>query len=97
MICIGAFGKKGFHKNLLKRKRHEKSQTTKNRILRAKDIQGAFEVCAPEKIEGKCCLLVDDIITTGATLNQCAGALLIAGADKVFAMGIAAPLKDQSE
>ena len=44
----------------------------------------------PELVEGKRVLLVDDVITTGATAAACAQALLDAGAHSVFAVALAA-------
>ncbi len=50
---------------------------------RRKNVRGAFAVVRPEKIAGKGVLLVDDVYTTGATANECARALLAAGASYV--------------
>lgn len=47
------------------------SQTKKNRIKRWEGVKNAFAVTIPEKIKGKHILLVDDVITTGATLESC--------------------------
>ena len=54
------------------------------------NVAGAFCVPDPERIEGKRLLLVDDVITTGATVTACAQALLDAGAESVFAVALAA-------
>lgn len=54
------------------------------------NVAGAFGVPDPERIEGKRLLLVDDVITTGATVTACAQALLDAGAESVFAVALAA-------
>ena len=57
---------------------------------RRANVQSAFALlCAPEKIRGKRVLLVDDVITTGATLSACAGTLKEAGAEKVFCAAVA--------
>lgn len=50
---------------------------------------GAFRVQDPDLIEGRRVLLVDDVITTGATAAACAQALLSAGAESVFAVAVA--------
>jgi len=50
---------------------------------------GAFRAQEPELVEGKRVLLVDDVITTGATAAACAQALLDAGAHSVFAVAMA--------
>ena len=52
------------------------SQTHKNRIERWENIAGSFILQAPEAVAGKHLLLVDDVITTGATLEACGAALL---------------------
>jgi ComF family protein len=55
------------------------SQTRKNRIERWQNIEGRFVVHNPAAIQGKHLLLVDDVVTTGATLEACGQALLAAG------------------
>lgn len=52
------------------------TQTKKNRIERWKNMEGKFALQRPEKIMGKHVLLVDDVITTGATLESCGATLL---------------------
>ena len=48
------------------------TQTKKSRIQRVENVQGKFELRNPEKIAGKHVLLVDDVITTGSTMESCA-------------------------
>lgn len=55
---------------LVKRKKSE-SQTGKGREERVQNVHKVFEVVQPELITGKKVLLVDDVITTGATLESC--------------------------
>ena len=50
------------------------------------NLEGAFKVPDKKKIKGKIVLVVDDIFTTGSTLNECAKALLKAGASKVYGL-----------
>ena len=50
---------------------------------RKANILGAFVVTDPELVRGKCVLLLDDIVTTGATASECARVLLTAGAKEV--------------
>jgi ComF family protein len=52
------------------------TQTHKSRIERWKNMESTFEVRKPEMISGKHVLLVDDVITTGASLEACAQVLL---------------------
>jgi ComF family protein len=56
---------------------------------RAKNVAGAFLVRAGHEFSGKTICLVDDIKTTGATLNECAKTLKEAGAAKVYAVVLA--------
>lgn len=56
---------------------------------RLANVAGAFRVTRPEAVEGKRILLVDDVLTTGATASACAQALLDAGAQSVFAVALA--------
>jgi ComF family protein len=61
---------------------HTDTQTKKNRVDRWKNIEGKFQLIDDSKLRGKHILLVDDVITTGATIEACATALL--KADNVF-------------
>ena len=54
---------------------------------RSNNIEGAFH-CAPG-LEGRSVLLVDDVVTTGATMSACAGALKDAGARSVWGLALA--------
>jgi ComF family protein len=56
---------------------------------RRANIDGAFEIVDPDLVEGKCILLIDDIVTTGSTLSECAKVLLDAGASRVICATIA--------
>jgi len=60
----------------LKRNIHTSTQTKKNRFERWKNVENIFEVIHPENIAGKHILLIDDIVTTGSTLEACASQLL---------------------
>jgi ComF family protein len=52
------------------------TQTRRSRYERWMNVEGIFAVVDPEKLTGKHILLVDDVITTGSTLEACAGELL---------------------
>jgi ComF family protein len=56
---------------------------------RQKNVKGAFKVANPAAVAGKSVLLVDDVYTTGATLNACARALKRAGAARVLVVTLA--------
>jgi len=60
-----------------------------NAAARARNVAGAFAVRYRHKLAGRKICLVDDIKTTGATLNECAKTLKQAGASKVFALVLA--------
>ena len=61
------------------------SQTTLGRMGRLANMKGAFACKNPAAVKGKTVLLIDDVATTGATLEGCAAALKAAGAKKVMA------------
>jgi len=52
------------------------SQTRKSRFNRWKNVESNFKVNYPDKLKGKHVLIVDDVITTGSTLEACAQAVL---------------------
>lgn len=54
------------------RSKKTETQTNKNRIQRWKNMEASFDIRNPHKIQGKHILLVDDVITTGASLEACA-------------------------
>lgn len=62
--------------DLLSRKVDTKSQTTMNVQERMENVENIFKVEQPEKLINKHVLLVDDVITTGATLEACAKEIL---------------------
>jgi predicted amidophosphoribosyltransferase len=63
-------------KDVIVRTQYTETQTKKGRIERWQNIEGKFELITPEKIRNKNILLVDDVITTGATLEACGQELL---------------------
>ena len=60
----------------LKRNLHTSTQTRKNRYERWENVENIFEVTRPEEFKGKHILLIDDVVTTGSTLESCAFQLL---------------------
>ncbi|MGB7923617.1 MAG: double zinc ribbon domain-containing protein [Pyrinomonadaceae bacterium] len=58
---------------------------------RRESVRGAFQTQRPRLIRGERILLVDDVFTTGATVNACASALKAAGAQAVFVLTVARP------
>lgn len=65
------------------------TQTRKSRFKRWENVKEIFVVKDAEKLEGKHILLVDDVITTGATIESCANALLKISDIKVSVAAIA--------
>ncbi len=62
--------------NILKRSRNTSTQTAMSREDRLANLDGAFELVMPSKIDGRHVVLVDDILTTGATIEACAKELI---------------------
>jgi predicted amidophosphoribosyltransferase len=62
--------------DLLYRTRNTESQTQKTRAERIENMDGAFAVQNEKALENKHILLIDDVLTTGATLESCAMAIL---------------------
>lgn len=65
------------------------TQTKINRILRWKNVDGIFQVRDDSEVSGKHILLIDDVVTTGSTMEACLVALLDAGASKVSIASLA--------
>ncbi|MDF1516061.1 MAG: ComF family protein, partial [Anaerolineae bacterium] len=73
----------------LERKRDTASQTHLNREERLKNVAGAFACKTKNRFTGMQITLIDDVTTTGATLQASARALMAYGADKVGALTLA--------
>lgn len=63
----------------ISRIRETPPQAKQSRAERAKNFRGAFQVMPPEGVAGKDVLLVDDVMTTGSTVNEVARVLKRAG------------------
>ncbi len=64
-----------FQDGILTKMKHTKTQVFQSKLQRWKSVQHSFALVNSEAIRGKRVLLVDDIITTGATINACVGTL----------------------
>jgi ComF family protein len=67
----------------LARIRDTPQQAALDREARMANVAGAFRVRQPERVRTRAVLLIDDVRTTGATLDACASALIVAGAASV--------------
>src|SRR3989344_5667104 len=77
-------------KNILEKiKETEHQARIKERGARLKNLSGSFRIKNAESVEGKNIILVDDVITTGATLSEARKTLKLSGARKVIAFTIA--------
>ena len=85
---IGRQKKIPFCPNILIRSKVTESQGHKKKREREKNIKNAFRVTYPDRIRGKSVLLVDDVMTTGSTLNECAKMLKKSGARSVKAITV---------
>lgn len=71
-------------------KEHRPAQSgMESAAARRANILGAYRLLRPEAVAGKSVLLVDDVITSGATLSECAAVLRLAGAARVCAVTVA--------
>ncbi len=76
----------------LVRTRHtERHRAGMDAQARRESVSEAFEVVRPRLIENESILLLDDVLTTGATVSACAAALKTAGARSVFVLTLARP------
>jgi ComF family protein len=80
---------KPLHNKAVIRKKNTLSQTKMDQIQREQNIENAFKLKRPDIVKHKNILLVDDVITTGSTMNECGRVLLEGGAAKVFAISSA--------
>jgi len=71
------------------RQRDTISQVGLSREERIQNVRDAFRVAQPSRVKGRDILLVDDVMTTGTTLSECARLLKEAGAERVWAATVA--------
>lgn len=78
--------------DLLVRHRDTRRQVGQSAAERRRNLRGAFRCQRPEAVAGQRVLLIDDVMTTGATLEACAEPLVQAGAARVTALVVAREL-----
>lgn len=74
---------------VLYRKRETAPQTQLAEDERRRNVRGAFATGPEKPLKGKSLLLVDDVYTSGATVNECSRVLLHAGAKEVYVLTLA--------
>lgn len=77
---------------LLTRVRATSSQVSLSPQERQKNVSQAFRCVQPQVVRGRSVLLIDDVCTTGSTLEACAAPLLQAGAREVWGLVLARPM-----
>lgn len=84
-----------YRPDILVRRRRTPSQGGLGRAARARNVRAAFRVgrAAKTLIDGRAIVLIDDVITTGATAEECARTLKAAGAAAVFVITLARALR----
>jgi len=78
---------------VLKRTRPTHSQVGLTREERIANLRDAFRVIDPARVKGRTVIVVDDVMTTGTTVSECARVLKKAGAERVWAATVARTLK----
>jgi ComF family protein len=81
----------------LLRQRDTISQVGLSREERIENVRDAFRVAQPSRVQGRDILLVDDVMTTGTTLSECARVLKQAGAKRVWAATVARAFDSASQ
>lgn len=77
LLCKGVASilKRPVDIDVVRRQHHTDTQTHKSRIERWQNMQNVFKVIEKDSLHGKHLLLIDDVITTGATLEACGSVL----------------------
>lgn len=88
-VAIGCAA--AYRPGALERRRETRSQITLTVTQRDENVRDAFEA-APEVVRAQNILIIDDVLTSGATMRACANALRRAGARQVYGLALARPL-----
>ncbi len=79
--------------NSLIKIKHTKDQNKLGKIERQSNLINSFKIVNNHQFKGKKILIIDDIITTGATIKECGKVLLENGAKKVYGLAITSSMK----
>ncbi|BDQ02695.1 ComF family protein [Ignavibacterium sp.] len=78
-----------WNKKIISRKKYTETQTHLTAEERQLNVKDAFKIKDKDAVDGKNILLVDDVITTGSTISECAHQLILAGAKNIYATSMA--------
>lgn len=84
-------------RTLVKVKHNQKQSKTKDPAKRRANVLGVYRPYQPERFQGKRILLIDNVLTTGATLSECGKTLLLAGSGELVCAVIAAAHSDHNK
>lgn len=82
-----------YRKSILQKKKSTIPQVNLSGVEREKELRGTFHVIGKEELSGLSVLLIDDVYTTGATVNECSKVLLKGGAERVDVLTLAHAIK----
>ena len=82
-----------YRKSILQKKKSTIPQVNLSGVEREKELRGTFHVIGKEELSGLSVLLIDDVYTTGATVNECSKVLLRGGAKRVDVLTLAHVLR----
>ncbi|MFO0630663.1 MAG: phosphoribosyltransferase family protein [Polyangiales bacterium] len=88
-LARGWLGPRRVDHGVLARARDTPTQTALHRDARRENVRGAFVVPAPARVAGRAVVLVDDVVTTGATLAEAMACVRAGGASSVMGVALA--------
>lgn len=84
----------GYRGKLLTKLYETNRQHLLHALFRSGNLTGVFDVARPDEVSGKTVLLIDDVSTSGETLDECSKMLYLAGADKIYCAVLALAVKN---